>query len=78
VAPEDAATLYRAACAYALTAAGRDDDYQEAFRLLGQSLQRGYGWDQLGGDDDLGPLRDDPWFQDFVKAGRALRAAGGR
>jgi tetratricopeptide (TPR) repeat protein len=76
--PDNGGTLFQAACARGLIAEDRDADCQEAFRLLGRALERGYGWDRLGPDGDLAPLQTDPLFKDFVKAGRALRAAAGQ
>jgi serine/threonine protein kinase/regulator of sirC expression with transglutaminase-like and TPR domain len=75
LAPNDGASLFRAACAFALAAQGPDEDYKEAFHLLMRSLRSGYGWEGLR-DDDLDALKADPRFQTFLKAGQELSAAG--
>ena len=75
--PASGQVLYQAASAYALV--GRDRlggaaDRAEAFRLLCQALQRGYGWDQVAADADLESLRNDPRYGDLAHAAGLLQA----
>ena len=71
--PESGAVRYQAACVYALAG---EANRTEAFRLLCQALQKGYGWEQLGQDADLAPLRNDPRFADLTRTAGMLQAGG--
>ncbi len=61
--PNDASTLYNAACAYALL--GRK---KEALETLKKAIENGY-WhlDTIARDTDLRSLHDDPEFQALIK-----------
>ena len=60
--PDSAVVRYQAASVYGVLGRDREADKTEAFRLLCQALQKGYGWEQITKDDDLACLRDDPRF----------------
>jgi serine/threonine protein kinase/Tfp pilus assembly protein PilF len=67
------ATLYQIAGIYALTSRQQEDDRREAFALLTAALRRGFGYDLVGTDPDLDPIRGDPRFRQLLEAARALR-----
>jgi serine/threonine protein kinase/Flp pilus assembly protein TadD len=77
--------VYQAAGVYALASkttitegrqAGGDDDARKALQLLSSALKQGFGFDLLGRDRELDPIRDRPEFQQVVTAARTLRAVG--
>jgi serine/threonine protein kinase/Flp pilus assembly protein TadD len=69
-------TLYQLAGIYALTSRTNPEDRAEAFRLLGQALRQGVGFDLLERDRDLDPVRPSPEFRELVAAARVIRAGG--
>jgi tetratricopeptide (TPR) repeat protein len=66
------ATLYQAACIWALTSRREPADRGEACRLLGLALRKGYGLDQLDKDRDLEPIRQEPEFRRLAEGARAI------
>jgi serine/threonine protein kinase/Tfp pilus assembly protein PilF len=67
------ATLYQVAGVYALTSRQKADDRRETFPLLAAALRQGFGYDLIGTDRDLDPIRDDPRFRQLLEAVSALR-----
>jgi eukaryotic-like serine/threonine-protein kinase len=74
--PDGGAVRFQTACVYSLLGRERETDKAEAFRLLCQALQKGYGWEQLVHDEDLAPLRNDPRFTDLTRTAGMLQAGG--
>jgi serine/threonine protein kinase/Flp pilus assembly protein TadD len=66
-------TLYQVAGIYALTSRQQADDRGDAFPLLTAALRQGFGYDLIGTDPDLDPIRDDARFRQLLEAARALR-----
>jgi hypothetical protein len=66
--------LFQVAGIYALTSRQNPDDRREALRLLSLALSKGFGYDLVESDPDLGPLHRDPRFRRIAEAVRALRA----
>jgi tetratricopeptide (TPR) repeat protein len=71
---DDAMLLFQVAGIYALTSRQNPEDRQEAFRLLSLALKKGFGYDLVESDPDLGPLHRDPRFRRIAEAVQALRA----
>jgi serine/threonine protein kinase/tetratricopeptide (TPR) repeat protein len=69
------ATLYRAACVYALVSKSRPEDRPRALQLLAAALRQGYGHHHIETDPDLDPLRDAPEFRPLLEAAKSLRGA---
>jgi tetratricopeptide (TPR) repeat protein len=66
------ATLYQVAGIYALTSRIEAEDRRQAFQLLSSALRKGYGFDLLGTDSDLDPIRQDPEFRRLSQVTKAL------
>jgi eukaryotic-like serine/threonine-protein kinase len=66
--------LYQVACIHALTSAQHTEDRLQAFQLLSSALRKGYGFNLLESDEDLGPIRNSPEFRRLVEAARAIQA----
>jgi tetratricopeptide (TPR) repeat protein len=64
--------LYRVAGIYALASRVSAAHRREAFRLLAAALRAGYGFEYLGSDPELAPLRGSPEFRRLVEAARHL------
>jgi eukaryotic-like serine/threonine-protein kinase len=69
------ATLYQAACVFALTSRQYEEDRTKALQLLSSALRKGYGLDLIDADKDLDPLRELPEYQRVVGAARSLQAS---
>jgi serine/threonine protein kinase/tetratricopeptide (TPR) repeat protein len=67
------ATLYQVAGVYALTSRQKPDDRRRAFPLLAAALRHGFGYDVIGTDRDLDPIRDDPQFRHLLEAADTLQ-----
>ena len=60
---DSAATLYKAACIFALTSRKEPADRGEALRLLALAIRKDDTWlGKIDADPDLAPLRDRPEF----------------
>jgi tetratricopeptide (TPR) repeat protein len=70
-----AATLYQAACIFALTSRKEAADRREAYRLLASALWKGYGLDLTETDKDLEPIRNETDFRRLVDGARAFYAS---
>jgi serine/threonine protein kinase/tetratricopeptide (TPR) repeat protein len=66
------ATLYQLAGVYALSARDHPEDRKEAYRLLFEAVQQGYGLNLLAEDPDLTPLRNDQEFHNLADYVRRL------
>jgi len=64
--------LYQSAGIYAMTSKLVPDDRIEAFRLLSTALRGGFGFEELEGDRELNPIRDQPEFRELLGAAKAL------
>jgi serine/threonine protein kinase len=68
-----AATEYKAACVFALTAPDHPEDRSEALRHFAAALRKGYDrFDVIERDPDINALRSDPEFRRLVQAAREL------
>jgi eukaryotic-like serine/threonine-protein kinase len=62
-------TVYQVAGIYALTSRQHPEDRREALRLLAIALRKDASWFQvLPSDHDLDPIRDQPEFQELIRA----------
>jgi serine/threonine protein kinase/Tfp pilus assembly protein PilF len=68
-------TRYQVACIYALTSREAPADRRVALGLLVEALRQGYGFNLIGTDADLNPLRELPEFQRLAGAAAVLQAA---
>lgn len=66
------AALFQAAGIYSQTSRIEPADARIALDLLARALRDGYGWDLLGTDPDLAPIRDLPQFERLAGAAVAL------
>jgi len=69
--------LYQAAGVYALTGQKNPADRREAYRLLAAALRQGYGFDLIGIDPDLQPIRGQPEYRRLLEAARTLQSPPG-
>jgi serine/threonine protein kinase/lipoprotein NlpI len=66
---DSALGVYQAACVYALISKDSPADRAEALRLLAAAVRKDGSWLSVAGKDpDLDPIRDQPEFQDLLKA----------
>jgi serine/threonine protein kinase/Tfp pilus assembly protein PilF len=68
------ATLYQVAGIYALTSKQNVEDRQEALFLLSSALRKGYGWNLIGIDTDLDPIRNCAEFRRLTMKDKNLPA----
>jgi serine/threonine protein kinase/Flp pilus assembly protein TadD len=65
--------VYQIAGTYALTSKSHPADARVAFRLLSDSLARGYGFALLAIDTDLDPIRQTKEFRELLDAAKAVQ-----
>lgn len=68
-----AAIEYQVAGVFALSSRASAHDRGRALELLGSALRRGFGAELVATDEDLAPLRDEPRFQELLRAVDTLR-----
>jgi tetratricopeptide (TPR) repeat protein len=72
---QEAPILYQVAGIFALTSKKHPEDLDRAFYLLSRALRSGFGWDLLGIDPELQPIKHTPRFKNLVAAAKALYTA---
>jgi tetratricopeptide (TPR) repeat protein len=74
---DKALTVYQTACIYALVSRTEPADRREALRLLAQAIRKDTSWMATARKDpDLAPIRDQPAFQELLRAFQVVLRAG--